>query len=213
MLSAHSVTCPAMSTITVEAPEAEPDVAGRSEEPRRRRRQKAESRRYPVSPSHRALASPIRMRMLMEFGDDAMSPKMLADALGEPLGNISYHVKSLEAGGLIELAQTVPRRGALEHFYRRVVGADRVLPTLYLPAPAAERFNEELADLVARAREMEVPADEADARVMCVSHTETLTSTRGSSPRIETLHCQAGNHDYEREKRPGRKPPNCPKHR
>jgi DNA-binding transcriptional ArsR family regulator len=37
--------------------------------------------------------------------------------LGEPLGNVSYHVRQLEKAGLIELVATKQRRGALEHYY------------------------------------------------------------------------------------------------
>jgi hypothetical protein len=36
-------------------------------------------------------------------------------AAGEPLGNVSYHVRQLEKVGLIELVAIKPRRGALEH--------------------------------------------------------------------------------------------------
>ena len=39
---------------------------------------------------------------------------------GEPLGNVSYHVRQLEKAGLIELVATRQRRGALEHYYTLV---------------------------------------------------------------------------------------------
>jgi hypothetical protein len=38
--------------------------------------------------------------------------------LGEPLGNVSYHVKTLLEYDCVELVKTEPRRGAVEHFYR-----------------------------------------------------------------------------------------------
>jgi DNA-binding transcriptional ArsR family regulator len=46
------------------------------------------------------------------------SPNELAQALDEPLGNISYHVKELVKCGAMELVKVEPRRGAVEHFYR-----------------------------------------------------------------------------------------------
>jgi hypothetical protein len=49
------------------------------------------------------------------------SPSALADALGAPLGNVSYHVRILRQLDCIELVRTEPRRGALEHFYRATV--------------------------------------------------------------------------------------------
>jgi hypothetical protein len=49
------------------------------------------------------------------------SPNELAKKLGEPLTNVSYHVRMLHDLGCIELVQTEPRRGALEHYYRAVM--------------------------------------------------------------------------------------------
>jgi len=45
------------------------------------------------------------------------SPNSLNAALGEPLGNVSYHIRQLEKAGLIELVAVKQRRGALEHYY------------------------------------------------------------------------------------------------
>ena len=45
------------------------------------------------------------------------SPNSLYAAAGEPLGNVSYHVRQLAKVGLIELVATKQRRGALEHYY------------------------------------------------------------------------------------------------
>ena len=45
------------------------------------------------------------------------SPNSLYVAAGQPLGNVSYHVRQLEKAGLIELVTIKQRRGALEHFY------------------------------------------------------------------------------------------------
>jgi DNA-binding transcriptional ArsR family regulator len=45
------------------------------------------------------------------------SPNSLYIAAGEPLGNVSYHVRQLEKAGLIELVAVKQRRGALEHYY------------------------------------------------------------------------------------------------
>jgi hypothetical protein len=46
------------------------------------------------------------------------SPNEFAKLLDEPLTNISYHVRMLHDLGVIELAHTEPRRGALEHYYK-----------------------------------------------------------------------------------------------
>lgn len=46
------------------------------------------------------------------------SPSELAFELQEELANVSYHVSALADDDLIELAEAIPRRGALEHYYR-----------------------------------------------------------------------------------------------
>ena len=45
------------------------------------------------------------------------SPNSLYLAVGQPLGNVSYHVHQLEKAGLVELVAVKQRRGALEHYY------------------------------------------------------------------------------------------------
>jgi DNA-binding transcriptional ArsR family regulator len=66
----------------------------------------------------KALGHPLRQRILRRLHDDPVSPSQLAGALGEPLGNVSYHVKILAECEAIELVRTTPVRGAVEHFYR-----------------------------------------------------------------------------------------------
>jgi DNA-binding transcriptional ArsR family regulator len=59
------------------------------------------------------------LQRLDEVGES--SPREIADALGEPVGNVSYHVRILREFGCVELIRTEPRRGALAHFYRATV--------------------------------------------------------------------------------------------
>jgi DNA-binding transcriptional ArsR family regulator len=66
----------------------------------------------------KALAHPLRVRILTELHKGISSPNQLAQKLGEPLGNVSYHVKTLLEYDCVELVKTEPRRGAVEHFYR-----------------------------------------------------------------------------------------------
>ena len=66
----------------------------------------------------KALAHPLRMKLLVAMSEREASPSELATELGEPLGNVAYHVRMLERLDCIELVRTTPRRGALEHHYR-----------------------------------------------------------------------------------------------
>ena len=69
----------------------------------------------------KALAHPLRQRILSELNQRVASPSELAEEIGEPLGNVSYHVRMLVDLDCIELVSTTPRRGALEHHYRASV--------------------------------------------------------------------------------------------
>jgi DNA-binding transcriptional ArsR family regulator len=67
----------------------------------------------------KALSHRLRVRILQRLdGGREASPKELAGALGEPVGNVSYHVRILRELDCVELVRTEARRGALAHFYR-----------------------------------------------------------------------------------------------
>jgi DNA-binding transcriptional ArsR family regulator len=99
----------------------------------------------------KALAHPLRARILQRLGERVASPGDLAVELGAPLGVVSYHVRMLRDYDCVELVRTEPRRGALQHFYRATAR-----PTLdddqwrTLPAGLrGELTGETLTDLVA----------------------------------------------------------------
>lgn len=66
----------------------------------------------------KALGHPLRQRILQVLAEGVASPNQIAQKLDEPLGNVSYHVRILVDNGGIELVDTRPVRGAVEHFYR-----------------------------------------------------------------------------------------------
>lgn len=66
----------------------------------------------------RALAHPVRLRLLSILEERVASPKEMAQEIGVPLTNVSYHVRQLAQLGVIKLERTTPRRGAVEHHYR-----------------------------------------------------------------------------------------------
>ena len=68
----------------------------------------------------KALTHPLRVSILGTLEERTASPSELAEELGAPLGNVSYHVRQLHALGLIKLVKKTPRRGAIEHHYKAV---------------------------------------------------------------------------------------------
>jgi DNA-binding transcriptional ArsR family regulator len=71
----------------------------------------------------KALTHPLRVQILRSLEERTASPSELADEIGAPLGNVSYHVRQLHALGLIKLVKKTPRRGAIEHHYKAVARA------------------------------------------------------------------------------------------
>jgi DNA-binding transcriptional ArsR family regulator len=66
----------------------------------------------------KALAHPLRARILVVLNEQVASPNEIAGMLDERLPNVSYHVRALVDLECIELVRTAQRRGATEHYYR-----------------------------------------------------------------------------------------------
>lgn len=78
----------------------------------------------------KAMSHPLRFRIQAVLIERPQaSPNELSKLLEEPLTNVSYHVRQMHEHNLLELVDTEPRRGALEHYYRltAIVSVD-VLP-------------------------------------------------------------------------------------
>ncbi len=70
----------------------------------------------------KALAHPLRTRILAALENRTASPTELATELEAPLGVVSYHVRRLHTLKFLKLVKRVPRRGAVEHYYTTVAG-------------------------------------------------------------------------------------------
>src|SRR3954470_14475686 len=101
----------------------------------------------------KALAHPLRARILQRLGERVASPVDLALELGAPLGVVSYHVRMLRDYDCVELVRTEPRRGALQHFYRATARPSfeedqwRTLPSGLRRELAGETISELVSDL------------------------------------------------------------------
>src|SRR4051812_3380495 len=88
----------------------------------------------------KALAHPIRIKILGILEHRTATPKEVAGELGLPVENVSYHFRTLKQFGFIHLERTRQVRGAVEHHYRSVAQ-----PRI------TERAWEQLPDVVKRA--------------------------------------------------------------
>jgi predicted transcriptional regulator len=66
----------------------------------------------------KALSNGVRASALELIAAGARSPKAIATELGLDVRSVAYHVRVLKKLGCIELVETRPRRGAVEHIYR-----------------------------------------------------------------------------------------------
>jgi DNA-binding transcriptional ArsR family regulator len=67
----------------------------------------------------KAMAHPVRMRLLGILSFRHVSPAEFAREQGEPVSKVAHHFRCLEKLGCIEVVHTRPVRGSTEHFYRR----------------------------------------------------------------------------------------------
>ena len=89
----------------------------------------------------RALADPLRVRMLGAFAAEERTTRQVAEILDEKPTRLYHHVKSLASAGLIRKTRTRRNRGTLETYYRAVAGAFRADPALFAPPGASEASN------------------------------------------------------------------------
>jgi Helix-turn-helix domain len=71
-----------------------------------------------------AISHPVRFRIItaMNAPERNASPKELAKEFDLDVKRVAYHVRELVALGFLELVDTEPRHGSIEHVYRPVQG-------------------------------------------------------------------------------------------
>ena len=99
----------------------------------------------------RALADPLRLRILSTLGEERTT-KQVADLLGEKPTKLYHHVAALERAGLVHLARKRQKRGTVEKYFVAVAGAFRADPRLFSP-PGARTAAPALTSMVSTALE------------------------------------------------------------
>jgi DNA-binding transcriptional ArsR family regulator len=85
----------------------------------------------------RALADPLRVRMLGAFAEERTT-RQVAEILHEKPTRLYHHLKALATAGLIRKTRTRRNRGTLETYYRAVAGSFRADPSLFSPRGRSE---------------------------------------------------------------------------
>src|SRR5438105_15444312 len=76
--------------------------------------------RVPELAQMRALAHPLRLRIMELFAEQPRTTKQVAELLGQPPTRLYHHVAALERAGLLVLKETRQNRGAVEKWYAGV---------------------------------------------------------------------------------------------
>ncbi|WP_200941783.1 transcriptional regulator [Angustibacter sp. Root456] len=114
----------------------------------------------------RALAHPLRLRMLSLLTGTALSAAEVARELGGTQANASYHLRQLHAAGLLDVVEEVSVRGGRARRYRHVATTDQPLAGagdgdhVLLAAALATELQRRTA-----LRQPRVPAPMADAEL------------------------------------------------
>jgi DNA-binding transcriptional ArsR family regulator len=120
------------------------------------------------------MAHPMRGRILASLDGRELSPVALARELDATLGVVSYHVRVLAEAGVVELARTTARRGAIQHHYR-LAQKNAVSGSVALSAERADRLAGELRAVVDRARREDGTGEEGqDVEVTVLVHRVAL---------------------------------------
>jgi DNA-binding transcriptional ArsR family regulator len=83
----------------------------------------------------RALADPLRLKILGAMGRRPRTTKQVAEVLGEKPTKLYHHVDTLERVGLIKLTETRPNRGTIEKYYQAVANRFEVGPSVFSTEP------------------------------------------------------------------------------
>src|SRR5215210_856187 len=68
----------------------------------------------------KAMAHPLRVRILAILDEGRASPSDLAARLAVPVENVAYHVRVLKQHGLVRLVRRAVRGAAVQHYYETV---------------------------------------------------------------------------------------------
>ena len=99
-----------------------------SRSPRRRRPRSPASHTLDELRQVRALAHPLRLRLLEVFALGPCTTKQAAERLGQPPTRLYHHVYAMERAGLLRLRETRPNRGTVEKYFEAVARSFGVSP-------------------------------------------------------------------------------------
>jgi DNA-binding transcriptional regulator GbsR (MarR family) len=86
----------------------------------------------------RAVADPLRLRLVEALTREALTVTQLGERVGESPAKVHYHVRELERISVVRLVETRERGGILEKYYRAVAKSLQMAPDVLRTAPRDE---------------------------------------------------------------------------
>lgn len=96
----------------------------------------------------RAMADPLRQRIVETLIEAPMTTKQVAQHLKEQPTKLYHHVELLEKAGIIELVETRPKRGTVEKYYRAVAQSFTVDRDLFTSRTEGDETAKSLISIV-----------------------------------------------------------------
>jgi DNA-binding transcriptional ArsR family regulator len=97
----------------------------------------------------RALAVPLRLRILGALVTEPRTTKQVAELLGEKPTKLYHHVQAMERAQLVRLVHTRPKRGTVEKYYQATATLFEAGPTVFSVAAGARRRQSDRGALLA----------------------------------------------------------------
>ncbi|MCL4559467.1 MAG: helix-turn-helix domain-containing protein [Chloroflexi bacterium] len=94
----------------------------------------------------KALADPLRLRILEILAGQPQTTKQVARQLGEKPTRLYHHVELLEDVGLVRLVETRPNRGTIEKYYQSVAASFILDYRLFQGEPQAQEALQALQE-------------------------------------------------------------------
>jgi DNA-binding transcriptional ArsR family regulator len=137
----------------------------------------------------KALADPLRRRIIELATERPATVAEFAEALGRPRGTIAHHVKLLADAGLLAVVGTRKVRSVTEHYYGRTA------PTFVMPN--AEERESQMVDDLAHARRPAGPGEASfvGVRFLRMPDDQATALVEEFISRLEALADQSGTGD------------------
>lgn len=138
----------------------------------------------------KAIADPLRTKILMNLVKDAYTGQQLAETLGITRNNIYFHLKELEKHGVIHVVRKEEKNGIVQKYYRavasRFIPEDHLLPSLDLVETSRRVFMETLD--VTRTKIEHAPASSFALDSASEHHRKNLASSYRFHATQESFH-------------------------